>query len=488
MAFSRISIVLFCIVIAVKANLIKQQDNISVLEEYIQSKKSEVNHRYKLHYHVTPPVGWLNDPNGFSYYKGEYHLFYQYYPYDSKWGPMHWGHVSSPDLVEWKQLPTALVPEEEMCFSGSAIADGDDFVLMYTGRINLEDDLFYESQYLAYSNDGIVFKKYEGNPVLASPPNNSPHFRDPKIWKHEDYWYVVIGSNTEDERGRVLLYRSLDMKTWDFLSVIGESNGDMGYMWECPDLFELDGKFVFFFSPQGMEPQGNRYKNIHQTGYIIGSFDYETFEFVPEVDFKEIDFGHDFYASQTMEWDGKRFIIAWFNSWEVPYPEGEDGWTGAMTMVREINLVGDTIIQKPLESMLKLRERNIWTGDLKSMESVEFEKTGEVIINGDLSQKIELLLEGSDGGESAWLRWDPEVGKVVVDRGVAEDVRQMEWVPINSTSWRLFLDASSIELFCGEGEVVFSSRVYPDGNWRLTNLSTQNLDVEAYHLRRSIDE
>ncbi|KAM3956948.1 beta-fructofuranosidase [Aphomia sociella] len=458
---------------------------IAEVEEYIDKKKSEINPRYRLHYHVQPPVGWMNDPNGFSYYNGEYHLFYQFYPYDSVWGPMHWGHSSSPDLINWKVLPTALVPEKELCFSGSAVVDGDTLILMYTAHEIIDEPQYNETQYLAFSDDGITFHKYEGNPVLPAAPNGSPDFRDPKVWRHGDYWYVVIGSKTSDERGRVLLYRSPDLKEWEFLSIIGESTGEMGYMWECPDFFELDGKFILLMSPQGMTPKGDRYKNTYQTGYIIGSFNYETFEFVHEVEFQEMDYGHDFYATQTTDLDGKRYVVGWFGMWEVPHPEDVDGWSGAMTIIRELTLVDNRIIMKPVESMESIREETLLDGEFQSGDVVEFDKTGEVIIQGDLENKIELLLEGREGGGKVWLRWEPDVGKVVVDRG-SEDIRQVEWSPIGSKSWRVFLDASSLELFCGEGEVVFSSRVYPDGGWKLTNESPQTLNIKLYSLKRSV--
>lgn len=479
-------VILLCVFIATQAKVMKQSSQAEEdLEQYIANKRPELNLRYRLHYHVAPPVGWMNDPNGFSYYKGEYHLFYQFYPYDSVWGPMHWGHSSSPDLVNWKTLPTALLPDQEQCFSGSAVVDGDTMILMYTAHESTNKEPYYnETQFLAYSNDGVAFTKYAGNPVLPAAPNGSPDFRDPKVWKHGEHWYVVLGSKTDDQRGRVLLYRSVNLIEWEFLRVLGESTGDLGYMWECPDFFELGGKHVLLWSPQGMEPIGDRYKNLHQTGFIIGNFNYDTFEFVQETNFQELDYGHDFYASQTMEKDGKRYVVAWFNMWDVPHPEEVDGWAGAMTIIRELVLVGDRLLQKPLEDMISLRDESVINGQVNENQVIELGHTGEIIISGDLEKKIELLIEGRNGGGKALLRWDPEVGKVVVDR--AGDVRQVEWSPIGSRSWRLFLDASSLELFCGEGEVVFSSRVYPDGEWNLTNLSPQTLIVEAYKLKRSV--
>ncbi|XP_026725413.1 uncharacterized protein LOC113492235 [Trichoplusia ni] len=480
-------VVFLSVVGTVYLKSVKQSDAIEEVERYIAEKKAEINPRYRLQYHVAPPVGWMNDPNGFSYFRGEYHLFYQFYPYDSQWGPMHWGHVSSPNLVDWKQLPTALVPEEEMCFSGSAVVKDDTMILMYTGRLTTDVEPFFnETQYLAFSDDGVVFHKYEGNPVLSFTPNGSPDFRDPKVWKHEGYWYVVIGSKTLDERGRVLLYRSPDMVNWEFLSIIGESTGGMGYMWECPDFFEIKGKHILLMSPQGIEPQGDRYKNTHQTGYIIGSFNYETYEFVPESDFQEIDFGHDFYATQTTEVDGKRILIAWFGMWDVPYPEDVDGWAGAMTIFRELDLVANRVTMKPVEAMTDLRTETLFEGEFSEDGIIEFGKTGELIVKGDLSKNIELEIKGSNGGGQVIVRWDTAVRKVVVDR--EGDVRQVEWLPLKSESWRIFLDSSSLELFCGEGEVVFSTRVYPDGDWYVTNRSPQALDTVAYKLRRSVPE
>ncbi|XP_047995540.1 sucrose-6-phosphate hydrolase-like [Leguminivora glycinivorella] len=477
---------LFAFVTLVYCKAARQiEQDIQSVEAYIDSKKGDINQRYRLRYHIAAPVGWINDPNGFTYYKNEFHLFYQYYPYDSVWGPMHWGHVASRDLVHWKYLPTALVPEKEQCFSGSAVVDGDTMILMYTGHVNLDTEPWAnETQYIAYSDDGITFHKYEGNPVISSAPNGSPDFRDPKAWKYGDHYYVVIGSKTDDKRGQVLLYRSTDMKNWEYLNVIAESKGD-SYMYECPDLFELDGKFVLLMSPQGMEPQGDRYKNLHQTGYIIGSFSYDTFEFVPEVDFQEIDFGHDFYAAQTTEAYGARVLVAWFNMWEQPRPEAEDGWAGAMTLVRELRLVGDRLTMRPLDAMTLLRDEIEMVGILPPQQKLHLGKASELIVSGDLKEKIELQLEGSAGGEKAWLRWEPDTGKVVVDRG-SGDIRQVEWSPSSTESWRIFLDVSSIELFCGEGEVVFSSRLFPEGEWIVTNTSPQILHATAYSLAWSV--
>ncbi|CAD0199079.1 unnamed protein product [Chrysodeixis includens] len=463
------------------------------LAAYITNKKATINPQYRLLYHVAPPVGWMNDPNGFAYFKGEYHLFYQFYPYNSSLGGptgMHWGHSSSANLVDWTEHPTALIPGKEQIFSGSGIEISGTLVLMYTGHINAPEHSGLadtEAQYLAFSNDGIVFNKYKNNPVIAKSPNGSPDFRDPKVWKYGDYYYVVLGSKTEEGYGRVLLYRSEDMATWTFLNTIGQPSSRMGYMWECPDFFQLGNKFILLMSPQGLAPEGDRYKNLYQTGYIIGDFSYQTNQFVEQVPFQEIDYGHDFYATQTTERDGKRYLIAWFGMWNTTFPEAADGWAGAMTIFRELTLSGNRILMKPVSTITSLRESSAFNGNLAQNAFIELNKTGEINLSGDLSQAIDLDIKGAEGGDIR-IRWNATTKIVSVDRDDAgeRNIRQGPWTPVGSTSWRIFLDASSMELFCGEGEVVFSSRVYPTGQWVITNLSAQTLTVSAYRLRKSV--
>ncbi|XP_026725409.1 uncharacterized protein LOC113492232 [Trichoplusia ni] len=458
------------------------------LETYIKEKKPSIGNQYRLLYHVAPPVGWMNDPNGFSYFKGQFHLFYQFYPYNSSLSPaasIHWGHSTSANLIDWTEQPTALIPDEEQIFSGSAIEISGTLVLMYTAHINpaIAGQNATELQYLAFSNDGIVFNKYKNNPVISRSPNGSPDFRDPKVWKYGDYYYVVLGSRTDQGLGRVLLYRSQDMASWTFLSVVGQPSSRMGYMWECPDFFELGGKYILLMSPQGIIAEGDRYKNLYQTGYIIGDFNYQNHEFVERVPFQEIDYGHDFYATQTAERDGKRYLIAWFGMWNTTFPESAEGWAGAMTIFRELTLRGDRILMRPVSTINSLRESSAFNGDLIQNAAIQLNKTGELNVSGNLSQAIDLDIKGSEGG-GVRIRWNATSKIVSVDRD--GDVRQGPWTPVGSTSWRIFLDASSMELFCGEGEVVFSSRAYPTGHWVVTNLSAQSLSVSAFRLRKSV--
>ena len=206
-------------------------------------------------FHVTGGIGWINDPNGFSCYKGEYHLFFQYHPYSTKWGPMHWGHVKTRDFVTWERLPIALAPDtaydEGGYFSGSAIEmpDGRQ-LLMYTGvhRLRREDGVVeeYQTQCIAVG-DGVDYEKYEGNPVLTAkdlPEDGNPlDFRDPKIWRDEDGTYLsVVGNRTTDGSGAIRLFESEDCLHWNYAGTIDRCNNEYGRMWECPDFFPLDGR------------------------------------------------------------------------------------------------------------------------------------------------------------------------------------------------------------------------------------------------------
>ena len=171
---------------------------------------------------------------------------------------MHWGHAVSEDLVHWEYLPLALAPSESYddhmrggCFSGSAIEHDGKLFLMYTGTKN-DGNGFEQSQCIAYSEDGIHFEKYEGNPVITAPPNvPKDFFRDPKVWKHDEKYYMICGARKNDF-AQALLYCSKDMLHWEFVNVLAESRGEWGYMWECPDIYPLGDKYVLMFSPMGL--------------------------------------------------------------------------------------------------------------------------------------------------------------------------------------------------------------------------------------------
>lgn len=425
--------------------------------------------RYYPRYHLAPPYGWMNDPNGFCVFNNEYHLFYQHNPNSSlEAGTAHWGHAKSTDLYHWEHLPIAMYPDQwydaNGVFSGSALVENGTMYIFYTSNLKHPDQTpaFEEHQILATSTDGVNVTKAENNPVINGT-DLQPDFRDPKVWKHEDTYYMVLGNSFNNSTlGRVLLFSSSDMVSWEQVSVLGESNGTLGYMWECPDFFELDGKFVLLFSPQGVAAQGDKYNNLYQTGYIVGDFDYSTLIFTATSEFKELDHGHDFYATQTiLDEQGRRIVVAWFDMWEQYYPEREDGFTGLMTVARELRLSGENLIQTPISETSRARGDTVnpGRGPHERVYTLQ-DKAGEVNVRADKSYDFKLFIESNNTQVS--ISYDAANGQVTIDRGGTDGIRRTEWSPTAELKWRIFIDASSIELFCGEGEVTFSSRFFPE--------------------------
>lgn len=443
-------------------------------------------------FHVAPLTGWMNDPNGLIFFKGEYHLFYQYYPFAPVWGPMHWGHAKSADLIHWETLPVALAPgdsfDRDGCFSGCAIDNNGILTLIYTGHVVLSPDnpdAIREVQCMATSKDGIHFKK-EGI-VLENPPAKEiPHFRDPRVWKEGNHWFMVVGYRTDDENhqgiGHVALYKSNNLKDWVFIqSLLGEDPqsppGKRAFMWECPDFFPLSDRFTLLFSPQGLKADGYKNRNLFQNGYILGKW--QNPQFAPETIFEELDYGHDFYAAQHIEAkDGRQILIAWFDMWESPKPSQRDGWAGCMTLPRKLDLVDSKILMTPIKEIETLRQSEKAEGTVTLSDS-EHSFTLESPL-----QEIELIfdLEKSNAhqagialrcngkGQETLLYIDRSQNRIVLDRNRSgQNVKGIRSCPLpQSCKVRLhiFLDRSSIEVFVGDeqqqGLYSISSRIFPD--------------------------
>jgi beta-fructofuranosidase len=322
-------------------------------------------------YHLSPKVGWMNDPNGFSMYDGKYHIFYQYHPYSTQWGPMHWGHAVSSDLLHWQFLPAAIAPDmpydKDGCFSGSAIEmDDGKQLLMYTGveRVQGEDGRMQDIQIQCLATgDGENYEKYEGNPVLTQKDIHAGFslndFRDPKIFRNPDGSYgCVLGNRTEDGSGAIVLYRSEDGFHWSFQSILDRSYNEFGRMWECPDMFHLDGQDVIITSPQDMSALGMEFHSGNGTMALMGRV--EDSKFLRD-NVQAIDYGLDFYAPQTLEApDGRRIMIAWMQNWDTTggCPEGAK-WFGQMTTPRELTIRNDRLIQNPIRELEALRGRRV---------------------------------------------------------------------------------------------------------------------------------
>lgn len=448
------------------------------------------NARWYPLYHIAAPAGWVNDPNGFSYYDGQYHFFYQHYPYAAKWGPMHWGHVVSGDLVRWEHLPVAIEPDHIYdasggCFSGSAIEKDGKLYLIYTGHVDLpvitpEGADRIESQNVAVSEDGVHFEKIAENPVLYIPRGSgisASDFRDPKVWRHNGRYYLVVGSRTptadpndRNSDGQVLLFESDDLIDWDFKGIMARGSGNQGFMWECPNFGTIDGYDVLIISPQGVKPEGNKFLNVHQSGYLIGDLDYDTGKF-SHGEFDILDYGFDFYAPQiTQAPDGRTILIGWLDMWESPFPENTDGWSCMMTVPRELHVVDGKIQSTPVKELetLRIGEKsysNVTIDKKTRLDGISGE-TGELVVSIDSRNAKGFSIElRSGGGEKTVLSYDNRSQLLKLNRNKSgkalKGEREVRLASSDVMNLRIFLDRSSIEVFVNDGEAVMSTRVYP---------------------------
>ncbi|KOB75473.1 Fructosidase [Operophtera brumata] len=416
-------------------------------------------------------MGWMNDPNGFCIYEEYYHLFYQYNPESSLVpGIAHWGHARSKDLFNWEHLPIALYPDQwydkSGVFSGSALVEDDVMSIFYTGNVNHpgENPDHEQHQILATSSDGVTFTKSK---IVINGSEYQPNFRDPKVWKHLDTYYMVLGNSFENNTlGRVLLYASKDKITWEVKSVLDASNGSLGYMWECPDFFPMDGYYVLMFSPQGIEPQGDRYRNLYQAGYIVGEFDCECHTFTPIQPFRELDHGHDFYATQTIiDKNDERVVIAWMDMWDENYPEGPDGSTGQMTIPRTLRMTRDgRLLQHPVKEIVSAVGLELYSGKARGGTKIKLDKNaGKVEVHSSNRKNFSLVIESEGGNDTVTISYDCRNGRVTLDRGGVDGVRRTEYRPLCEFYMVVYIDSSSIEVFFGNGEVTMSSRFFPQG-------------------------
>lgn len=408
---------------------------------------------YALKYHIAPPCGWMNDPNGLCRSGGRYHVFYQHYPYEAKWGPMHWGHASSADLAHWRHEPVALAPDqpyEEGCFSGSGIDDGGVLTLIYTAHD--ERKPFKETQCVARSRDGVTFVKSPNNPVIPAPPAGcSADFRDPKVWRQGDRWMLVVGTARGDD-GCAALFESDDLEHWRYKSILCASNGAYGTIWECPSYCRVDGQDLLLVSPIGME--GKEHKNIA----MFGAFDPEAGTM--RIDrWQDLDYGGDFYAAQVLDDGARTLLFAWMDMWNRDYPSAADGWAGALTLPRELAVRGGKLLQRPPQELEALREAVLADGgDAAALNGVggdAYELCAEMKACAG-----ELELSDESGG---LLRVTLEGNRVIFAQAGCAPVEAPLTLPFDGAEIRAFIDRCSIECFVNGGEAVYTCRVYPRG-------------------------
>lgn len=482
-------------------------------------------------YHFTPPANWLNDPNGLVYYDGEYHLFYQHHPHSLHWGPMHWGHAVSRDLLHWLHLPIALAPDEDgMIFSGSAVVDWHNtagfgeraFVAIYTCH---KEPGHHETQCLASSLDqGRTWQKYAGNPVLPNPGLRD--FRDPKVFWHANRWVMCLAAGQQ-----VHFYTSPNLRDWTRSGAFTPNPAlPSGVVWETPDLFELpvtgsqQMRWVLTLGVSTGAPAGGS-----GSCYFIGHFDGTTFTpdapFVPSASSASpvasasstlsassllnplpnpLDYGPDFYAPQSWsdEPHQRRIVIGWMNNWKYAHATPAGAWRGMFSLPRELHLVetrhGIRLAQQPIAEVQALR-REVFSSHRKMLEPGETPLSAVQAAVWDVEAEIAPGAAARFGfgihassGEEAHILFDLTQQTVTLNRSRSGRVDfhpdfaapiTAPLPPGKTLCLRLLVDTHTIELFLAGGVLTLTAAIFPaQSGKRLTVFSDGMIEIKQLHV------
>ncbi|EPY38647.1 beta-fructofuranosidase [Angomonas deanei] len=450
----------------------------------------------------------MNDPNGLVYFKGLYHVFYQHHPFSAEWGPMHWGHLTSEDMVHWRHHPIALAPGDDWdrdgCFSGSAVEHDGKMYLIYTGHHwlgdTLDDTQIYQVQCLAVSEDGFTFEK---KGIIVKPPADYTHFRDPKVWYEDKRWWMVCGARDSKDQGQLLLHSTDDIEDWDdgTFTIVAKSEDKNVYMWECPDVFPLGGKHVIAFSPQGKIADGYSYRNVFQAGTVVGDWSVSEL-FKTTTGFREMDLGHDFYAPQSFVTpEGRRIIIGWLSMWEGNMPTKKHNWSGQLSIPREVFLDPETETVRcvPIRELVKIRQGHISVPAQLIKSDTQITLLDECVscevnlvwtLNNCTGEKYGLWV-----GKGLEIFVDNQTARLVVNRHYPEHTisgyRSCPLPTCTHLKLTIFFDKSSVEVFVNDGHAVMSSRIYPAAGDRALSAFSINGDAhlaqcEIYGLAKSV--
>lgn len=434
-----------------------------------EERQSLKNDRHRPIYHFLPPAHWMNDPNGLIQWGDTYHLFYQYNPDYPKSAPIRWGHAVSRDLVHWKDYPISLHPtpggpDKDGCWTGCAVNDNGIPTLIYTG-------VFPESVCIARGDSELIkWEKYNGNPVIPSPPQGMDvtGFRDPYVWEEKGCWFLVLGSGIKGKGGLALLYTSPDLKEWKYLHPLCEGKEEeTGYMWECPNFFSLSDKCILITSPI---PLGYPI-------YLLGRYDNHRLnvEKIGKVDVCP----HSFYAPQVfLDNKGRRIMFGWLRELRSSEAQKQAGWSGVMSLPRILSVKEDELAVDVVPEVEKLREKLLYRVSGVEIEATSFyplnqlrgdalEIQAEILPCG--AKSFGFLVRRSPGGEEETLiGYDGEKQEVFLDATRSSQDNSLV-KPFCSSHFelsgeplklRIFLDRSVIEVFLNE-KLALTTRIYP---------------------------
>lgn len=435
-------------------------------QEFDKNKIEEkINDPFNLRFHISPITGWLNDPNGLCQIDGTYHIYYQADPLHAIRKNIIWSHVTTKDFINYQYHEPFIFADTNLdkdgAYSGSAFIKDNNINFFYTGNVKYPGNYDYindgrdHNTIKIVSEDGFSYQKKEL--ILSNdeyPKDLSRHVRDPKIYEEDGKYYLFLGARDKNNKGKVIVYKSNDLEKFAYHMEI-TTNYDFGYMWECPDFFELEGKKFLMISPQGLESEEFKYQNIYQSGYFPIDIDlkaktYSLGEFV------ELDFGFDFYAPQTFEDENsRRILIGWMGMPDASYtnPTVKNNWQHALTLPRELKVSDNKLLQKPIKEIENLGNKKIQIAKNENYFYQTFEFISEYI---DGEFEIDLRSD-------AKLTYKNQILSLKLDQcGYGRDERKIRIEKIYNIS--IYSDTSSVEIFINNGEYVMTSRVYSEKN------------------------
>lgn len=448
----------------------------------------------RLLFHVEPELAWLNDPNGLVQVGDTYHIYHQYDPFDARHaGPVLWNHVTTKDFVTYENLGPALFPDSDLdssgAYSGSAFMRDGKIHYFYTGNVKHfdRDDYDYvltgreQNQiHMVTDNPDELGEKQLAIGPLDYPSDIGTHVRDPKVLEHDGVYYMVLGARTKDDRGCVLVFTSCDLESWAYATRI-ELDEKFGFMWECPDLFELDGELVLVCCPQGVPAEGWRYHNPHQCVWfrIEADWDAQSFKIADQGMPPMVDAGFDFYAPQSFEdAAGRRLMIGWVGCPDatVENPTVKRGWQCALTVPRQLSMRNGKLCQWPARELEKLRGAcvRVHAGEAAAEPGRLF----DAVVSCSEAKTVELKIR-----EGVTVRYaDGMLTLDMDDEGYGRDVRSVEVDELRDL--RVLSDTTLVEIFANGGEAALTSRTYSPAVSTMELHAGGSAEMEFYRLAK----
>ena len=463
-------------------------------DKYFSKLKSKVaNSQYRLNYHIQPATGLLNDPNGFSYFNGQWHLFYQNFPMGPVHGLKSWFHLCSKDLVHWQNLGYALIPttkyDNQGVYSGSAIEINNKLFILYTGNSCNKDFIRTPYQLGAWMDKNNSICKIK-RPLILPNKLYTEHFRDPMVFRFKNQIYAVIGAQNKSFSGTIALYKlkGNNISNWEFLGDLKFPYHNFCYMIECPNLVFINDKPVLIFCPQGLKQDLCSYDNIYPNVYAIGdSFVPDQCQITQTTGFTNVDEGFDIYATQAFNaLDGRTLAISWIGLPDTTYPTDSDGWSGCLSLVKELKLVNGKLFQYPVAETKSLR-KEINYCDLSTIHRTPKENSYELEVNIAKKASLQIVLFSNiSKTQGLYITIDTQNGKLSVNRkhfGVSFGAkygytRTISIDKCKSATLNIFVDQSVVEIYLNKGQKTITSRVFPD--------ETQNYIYCSQHLKAKI--